>query len=219
MKSLIVAAAATSILLLSACTGPVGGDDGQDGSSIDFWGNEVNPSDPLACDVGEASPPAPPIPGSVFDPAGRMKPADTPPGNNWVVLGLSVVALSPEMQNNYCIPVHVTYEKRTAEPDIFINGKGVVVTKEFYTTTPWQGYVSFDYDPTLERFQGRPPMYEVVLKAVYVPIADAFNGDKPVGLGCHIKLFGANVASDIVVPLDSGGVCTTSIVNNYFNLA
>jgi hypothetical protein len=218
MKSLITAAAAvTTALLLGACSVPNIG--GEEHPAFDSWGNETRTSEPMACTVPGASPLAPPLPGSAFDPLDRQKPLDTPPGHNWVTMSLRVVALSPDLNKNYCVPIHVHYEKRTAEPDLFINGQGPVVVEDFYTTTPWRGYVSFDYDPTQERFAARPPMYGVTLTATYLPLTDTLNVDTPIALGCHIQLFGANVAGDMITPLTSGSVCVADLVNDYFNLA
>lgn len=114
-----IVALATSILVLSACS-----------SDKDFWGNPVPSNEPNepTCAQPDAPPPSDPH---------LDKPADTPPGHNWVTYGLSVIALSREGDNNYCIPVEVSYTKSVTDPDLAVdNRQNLPATVTLTTTTP-----------------------------------------------------------------------------------
>lgn len=217
MKSLIAAAAALFTLLSAGCTIPPPNQPAEqpEGSvgGVDWFGNPPPGEDlPHQCSVPEGIH----LDGSVLDRA-RDKPLSTPPLNNWVNYGLQVKALDASMHNDLCVPIHVTYKKRVLDPDLVINGVSPEgVTYDFWTTSPWQGYVYLDYDPTDERMAGRPPTYQIDLEASYVPVADDLNAGKPIALGCYIQIIGAPAAGGLS---PSGLGCEAHLTNNYFNLA
>jgi hypothetical protein len=195
-------ALAMSILILSACS-----------PGVDFWGNPVPSDEPqgaATCAQPEAPPPSDP---------NLDKPADTPPGHNWVTYGLSVVALSQDLDANYCIPVEVSYTKSVTDPDLAVdNRRNLPATVTLTTSTPWLEFVSFDYDPTLERFQGRPPTYKIELTATYLAKNDRFDLASHLALACRIHILGAPVVQDIATP-PNRFVCQVQLTNNRFNLA
>lgn len=191
-----------SILVLSACS-PGG---------IDFWGNPVPSDEPgtPTCTTSEAPPPSDPD---------LDKPADTPPGHNWVTYGLSVIALSRDGNRNYCAPVEISYTKSVTDPDLVVdNRRNLPSTVTLTTGTPWVEWVSFDYDPTLERFQGRPPTYKIELMATFLPDLDQFALEDVVALACRIHILGAPAVQDIAMP-PNRFVCKVELANNRFNLA
>jgi hypothetical protein len=191
-----------SVLILSACS-----------PGTDFWGNPV-PSKTPTVESTCAQPEAPPPSDPHLD-----KPADTPPGNNWVTYGLSVFALDLDGDRNYCIPIEVSYTKSVTDLDLVVdNRRNLPATVMHVTTTPWQEFVSFDYDPTLERFQGNPPTYKIELTAGYLATSDPFERKTHLGLVCRITILGAPAVQDIASP-PSQFVCKVQVTNNFFNLA
>jgi hypothetical protein len=181
----ILAASTAAVLTLTGC-------------GTDFWGNPTpEPSDDGSkCVAGPVAPPPP------FDPAAQERPSGVTPGNSWIVFELEVRALSPAGSNDYCVPVAVHVYTRSGEADtVALDSKGMVAGPfDLRTTTPWTGrYVALQYDPTDERFAGRPPAYEVHLDATYLADRDTLNEVAPRALRCAIKLRGATVATDLVV--------------------
>lgn len=158
-----------------------------------------------------------------YDPSGSERPADVRPGNSWIVLELEVKALSPgDLNTEYCVPIGVHVYNRTGEADtITINDGGVEPGPfDFTASTPWTGrYVALQYDPTEERFAGRPPMYEVHVAATYLRERD-FNahdvGAEPVAIECRIRIHGASVAEDFVMMGDRDNVSCTFRGNDFW---
>lgn len=194
---------------LAAACGPTGAS--SNGAGTDGWGNPI-PTDAAGqavCAVpsGPARPPVPYMGG---------RPADVRPGNSWVVFELTARAVAPGLGSittpttaDYCIPINVHVYTRPGEADtVQIDDVGFEAGPfDFVTTTPWNGrYVALQYDPTDERFAGRPPAYEVWLNVNYDRARDeGFAGDnslaesgEPVALGCAIRTdLGTAMAADM----------------------
>lgn len=177
------------VSMLSGCT------------PVDFWGNGPDPTPTVpAIDASCASPLADVDQGLVDPAVASARPADVRPGNSWIVVGVEVRAVSRDVLTRQyvdaCIPVAVHLYKRSVEADT-IDGSAPV---DFTTTTPFVGrYLSFQYDPTLERFQGRPPTYEFHIDASYIVERDIYNTDVDVVLRCAITINGASIASDATI--------------------
>lgn len=89
---------------------------------------------------------------------------------------------------------------------------------DFITTTPFVGrYMALQYDPTLERFQGRPPVYEFHVNGTYLQERDLLNTQRPVALRCAITIRGATVVADLAVVADRSTVQCTFSGNDYWN--
>ncbi len=225
LRPLVIAAATTTLSLsLSACTGIGGGlsssDDGMPPipagvtPGVDWFGNPPPDSDPIdpSCEVPAVAPPRAAVAGNPE----LSRPINTPPGHNWITYGIVVNALSQNMYNDLCVPVHIVVTRNTSEPDSQVLGHE---NYEFWTHTPWMGVISFDYDPTLDRYQGRPPHYQIIVRADYQSEYDQFKnpgGIAPVAIGCVIRLNGAAIAGLPIVP---GGTCETEFNDNRFKSA
>lgn len=174
------------------------------GPGTDGWGNPipVDAGGGAACAVpsGPAVGPVPYIGG---------RPADVRPGNSWVVFELTSRAVNPDMVDplgvttaDYCVPINVHVYTRPGEADTAqMDEVGFEAGPfDFATTTPWVGrYVALQYDPTEERFAGRPPSYEVHLQVRYDVDRDQSSGNPPpMALGCAIRTdTGASLAIDM----------------------
>lgn len=169
-------------------------------SDKDFWGNPTPTATPLPeFDATCAAPNADPAQ-ATFDPADFNQPPGVRPGNSWIVVGLEVRALSPDGSGDYCVPVAVHLYNRSGETDVIrVNSLGVEPGPfDFITTTPFVGrYMALQYDPTEERFVGRPPAYEFHIDATYLQERDLFNTQRPVALRCAIMIWGAAVVADL----------------------
>jgi hypothetical protein len=181
-------------------------------SNVDFWGNPIAKDDngDPACAVKSG---APVPPGGVPYVGGR--PRDVRPGNSWIVFELTARALPPAPGGSgtgfepyafdYCVPIAVHVYTRPGEADtVQLDEVGFEAGPfDFTTTTPWTGrYVALQYDPTDERFAGRPPAYEVHLQVAYDqardegPMGDhssVYSGD-PTALACAIRIAGVGNA-------------------------
>jgi hypothetical protein len=165
------------------------------GPNTDAWGNPIpvdaigNPS--CAVPSGPAVAPAPYFGG---------RPADVKPGNSWVVFELNARALPPDQGKDgpnsyitadYCIPINVHVYTSPGEADtVQIDEVGFRAGPfDLVTTTPWTGrYVGLQYDPTDERFAGRPPSYEVHLQVRYDRDRDFGATADPEALSCTIRI-------------------------------
>jgi hypothetical protein len=189
------------ILALTGCSG-----------DKDFWGNPINTPEPppKTCKVPGSDP--------LTDPVLR-KPAGTPPDNRWITYELSVQAVNPvNRSTEFCVPIYVIYRRKVSDPDLLING--TMRSEEIiqgYATTPWRTYVSFDYDPTIERFQGRPPQYEIEMEANYLTEIDGFNKLTAMGFACTIRVGGVGVVQDLKTPRGEPVTCRAHISDNRFN--
>lgn len=190
-----------ALLSTSAC-GPAG-QLSSEGPGTDSWGNPISsgPDGTEACAV----PSGPPV---LPKPYVGGRPRDIVPGNSWIVFELTARAVAPGMGNvfnptvaDYCVPINVHVYTRPGEADTAqIDEVGFEAGPfDFVTTTPWAGrYVALQYDPTEERFRGRPPAYEVHLQVRYDRERDFGNRDEPVALGCAIRADrGAPLAADL----------------------
>lgn len=170
------------------------------GGGTDFWGNPKPTDTPMPhFDDTCAAPDADPAQ-AAFDPMGHERPPGVRPGNSWIVVGLEVRALSPGGSGDYCVPIAVHLYNRSGEADALpLNDMGVEPGPlDFVTTTPFVGrYMALQYDPTEERFAGRPPNYEFHLDATYLEERDAFNTERPVALRCAMTIWGAVIISDL----------------------
>jgi hypothetical protein len=130
------------------------------------------------------------------------------PGNSWIVFELTARAVAPGAGNaldptvaDYCVPINVHVYSRPGEADtVQIDEVGFEAGPfDFVTTTPWTGrYIALQYDPTEERFAGRPPSYEVHLQVRYDRERDLGNPVEPVALGCAIRIdSGQPIAVDL----------------------
>lgn len=189
------------VFAVGACAPVAGGS--ADEPAVDFWGNPV-PKD----DAGQAAcavPSGPAVKAPLPYTGGR--PADVLPGNSWVVFELTSRALPPgggpldTYAADYCTPINVHVYTRPGEADVVrIDQVGFEAGPfDFITTTPWVGrYVALQYDPTEERFQGRPPSYEVHLLVRYDVDRDRTNADVPTALACTIRTAnGTAISMDI----------------------
>jgi len=200
------AAAALAVLLLPT------------GCDTDFWGNPIpGPSDDgTKCVNAEPVAPPPPV-----DPASETRPPGVADGNSWIIFELEVRALGTDSDRDYCIPVAVHIYTRSSEADaVALDSRSMVVGPfDILTTTPWTGhYVALQYDPRLERFQGRPPAYEVHLDATYLDDRDIYvtGNPPPRALRCGIRIRGALVAQDIAVVADRSNVRCELRSNDYW---
>jgi hypothetical protein len=200
MSVILIAAVASA----TACTKP----------GHDFWGNPEPTATPVPEFDATCAAPDADAAQAAFDPAGFDRPPGVRPGNSWIVVGLEVTALSPDGLDGYCVPIAVHLYNRSGEADVIrINSLGVEPGPfDFITTTPFVGrYMALQYDPTEERFQGRPPVYEFHVDATYLQERDLFNTDRPVALRCAITIWGAAVVADITpVAVRSNVSCTFS---------
>lgn len=168
----------------------------------DLWGNPRTTETPTprfddVCAAPDADPAQ-----AAFDPRGHERPPNVRPGNSWIVVGLDVRALSPDGSGDYCVPIALHLYNRSGEADtLTLDSNGVETGPfDFTTTTPFVGrYMALQYDPTEERFAGRPPNYEFHLDARYLEDMDVFNTARPVALRCAITIWGAGVVSDLAL--------------------
>lgn len=200
----MVAAAVLGLLLLMGVTacGPLAAPAPQ--PSKDFWGNDIPKESPDACMVQSG----PAVDPQEFNPAVHQRPADVLPGNAWIVIEYELRALPPAGQASrydYCVPADVHVYVRPSEADVVLHGVNSFEAGpfDFRVTTPWVGrYIVLQYDPTKERFEGRPPQYEIHMQAKYLSDRDgsaAIGGPEPLALGCRLKIDGAAIAADIAV--------------------
>jgi len=202
VRALVGVAMVFAVGLAAACTTGPGGLS-SNGPGTDSWGNPIptGPDGTEACAVpsGPARPPVPYLGG---------RPRDVLPGNSWVVFELTSRAVAPGDNDplsatvaDYCVPINVHVYTRPGEADtVQMDQVGFEAGPfDFVTTTPWTGrYVALQYDPTEERFAGRPPSYEVHLQVRYDRDRDLGNPNEPVALGCGIRTDnGTAVAIDV----------------------
>jgi hypothetical protein len=211
---------------LAAGCGPDGsGNLSSNGPNTDGWGNPipVGPDGQESCAVPSGRP--------VVDPpytAGR--PHDVKPGNSWIVFGFSVRALPQEGQQHplpgeapydYCVPIAVHVYTRSGEADTLqIDDVGFSAGPfDFVTDTPWIGrFLGLQYDPTEERFQGRPPTYEVHLLAKYQRERDFAHTEEPLALSCSILIDGAAINTDLAMMPGRDTVECVFKSNDYWRL-
>lgn len=194
---LAIAAGMALLMALTGCTA---------GGSTDFWGNPAPSQRPAAdaiCDQPTL------VPGFHRADDGdvngwHQRPSDVAPGNNWVLLGVSVRALATNdlegMHNRFCAPIRVHIELSALEHDVDLARHPGGRSYDIEATTPWENhYIPVDYNPAEERFQGRPPYYRITVTATYLGERDVFlkSPDVPIALGCEIKLMGASVSTDL----------------------
>lgn len=196
VRALVGVAMVFAVGLAAAC-GPI--PSSSNGPNTDGWGNPLTTDDGGAEACATAQGPAvAPVPYVGGRPPGVL------PGNSWVVFELTVRAVPPGADGalsptvaDYCVPINVHVYTRAGEADtVIVPGGFEPGPFDFVTTTPWSGrYVALQYDPTDDRFQGRPPVYEVHLQVNYDRARDegfagenslVENGD-PVALGCAIR--------------------------------
>jgi hypothetical protein len=175
------------------------------GPNTDGWGNHIatGPDGTEACAVPSGRP-------VVDAPYTGGRPKDVLPGNSWIVFELTVRAMPPDegrdaltpVTADFCVPVNVHVYTRPGEADTAqIDQVGFESGPfDFVTTTPWTGrYVALQYNPAEERFQGRPPAYEIHLQARYDLERDMMSPEAPEALACTIRINGAPVAFDLAV--------------------
>ena len=187
--------AAVMVTALAGCSG-----------STDFWGNpDPSPTNTeITIDDVCAAPEADSVQGQ-FDPAtGQGRPGDVRPGNSWIVVGIQVHAAAEEDITHRvvqaCVPIDVHVYNRTREADAaLLNHIGVEPGPfDFKTTTPFVGrYMAAQYDPTDERFAGRPPTYEFHVEARYAVERDVFTSQRPIAIRCAITINGATIVSSL----------------------
>jgi hypothetical protein len=182
------------VFAVGACA-PTSGGGSADEPAVDFWGNPV-PKD----GAGQAACAVPSGPAAKAAPYMGGRPADVLPGNSWIVFELASRALPPNEGANgpygyvsadYCVPINVHVYTRPGEADtVQIDQVGFEAGPfDFVTTTPWIGrYVGLQYDPTEERFAGRPPSYEVHLQVRYDRERDLDATADPEALSCSIRV-------------------------------
>ena len=175
------------------------------GDNIDFWGNPVpGPSAEPTCAVPTMAPPPP------YDPSSGRRPPDIAPGYSWLVFELEVMAISTGGDIYFCVPVGMYAYARSAEAYTVNTNPRVAGGMEWVATTPiTRQYLSLQYDPTEERFAGRPPEYEVHVSATYLRERDEFNTEMATAMRCAIKIDGATVATDLVLTRDHDTVSCT----------
>lgn len=210
--------AAGVVMGLTACGVPLGRAPEPE-RSRDFWGNElpIN-ADPDMCMV--ASGPA--VNPSEFNPAMHQRPAEVLDGNAWVVIEYELRAMHPNGGAfDYCVPADVHVYIRPSEADVVVHGVDSFASGafDFRVSTPWVGrYVVLQYDPRKERFQGRPPQYEIHMRAKYLSDRDgraALGGPEPWALGCRLKIDGAGIASDVAFTTQRDNVECTFIGDTF----
>lgn len=166
--------------------------------------------------------------GSFNDPYHGARPPDVKPGNKWVVLELTVFAFGnqeQELENpgydfEYCVPVAIHVLTTTAESDAVVldNGNLPVGAYDYITTTPWlDRWVALQYDPTDQRFAGRPPKYEVYLEATYLPERDELKQAEPAALRCGIWWKGLEVVHATAFLVDQQYVQCRYRDNQFWN--
>lgn len=183
----------TMAVVLAACVAPSGDGPTRD---LDFWGNPIEAVDETTCEI--VRPPAPP-----YDPATDTRPPDVTPGFSWMTYEIEVEALSADGNlTRLCVPVEAYAYSASGEPDtLTLNRAGLPAGAVTWTTvTPIRGeYLALQYDPTEERFTGRPPEYEVHISAKYLPALDEVADRGPFMLVCTIRVAGAPVRREPVV--------------------
>ena len=214
----------TMLVATMGCTGTTG-NGGASPARTDFWGNEIpadTPNDSSADCPVVAVPPIPPH-------QAPYRPSDVRPGYAWIAIETEVRALGmgtggDELDNEFCVPIIVHVYNRSGEADtLSLNGLGFESGPfDFVADTPWAGrWVALQYDPTEQRFQGRPPTYEVHLDATYDGDRDAWAGSvaiRPLQLSCALKIDGATIVRE-TVPIQRGvttGVQCTFRSNDYW---
>lgn len=212
-----------TMLVMTGCGVPMAGN-GAEPARTDFWGNEIpadTPDDSGAC-PNAVVPPIPPH-------QAPYRPADVRPGNAWIAVELEVRALGmgiggDVLDNEFCVPVIVHVYNRSGEADtLSLNGLGFESGPfDFVSSTPWGArWVALQYDPTEQRFQGRPPTYEIHLDTTYDGERDIWTGSvaiKPLQLSCALKIDGATIVRQ-TVPIERGvttGVQCTFRSNDYW---
>lgn len=174
---------------------------------IDFWGNSVPDPSGAVCAVPTVGPPPP------YDPASDTRPPDVTPGYSWLTFEVEIQARG-ENGSRLCVPIHVVAYARSGEADTLTLNRNKMPASavDWITNTPVQGeYLALQYDPTDERFQARPPSYEVHISATYLRSEDTLNAGVPFVLRCAIKIGGASVAHD---PVEMGSADTASCTLN-----
>lgn len=203
LKKMITAFVGVGLVLaLTACTTlpePTGTP-----PATDFWGNPVPSDDPEA--TCEITPPAPPPP---YNPADDTRPPDIKPGYSWMTYELQVQALSNDgALTELCVPVNAHAYSLSGEPDtLTLNRLNLPATAiSWLDVTPLHGhFLALEYDPTEERFAGRPPAYEVHISATYIG-----EPRPPFTLVCTIRVAGAALRREYAVIGTEDGFSTVS---------
>jgi len=193
------------LAMLTGCTG-----------GKDFWGNPVPTPEPASCAVPTLAPPPP------YDPSSDQRPPGVTPGFSWLSFEIRVEAVSAGGDINFCVPVSVYAYALSGEPDtITLNRAGLPAeANTFPAITPMHDkYMSLQYDPTEERFAGRPPSYEVHVTANYVRERDHINtleNNPYMMLICTIRIGGAPVVREYIFisSEDPGGAVSCTLKGN-----
>lgn len=198
------------VMSLAACGTP----------GTDFWGNPIPSETPVpefdaTCAAPEADPSQ-----AWYDPNwSHARPGSVRPGNSWIVVGIEVRALSPLGDAEWCAPIAVHVYNGSTEADaLVIDGNGLQAgPRDFITTTPFVGrYMALQYDPTEERFAGRPPMYDFQIEATYLHERDVFGDQlgRPKALRCAITYEGATIVQNMALVSDGAQFVTCRFTGN-----